>query len=279
MKQQLLYKSAQQLAFENHRNNYQFLKTNKFSSFQSRLNKYSGIGKYHPTVFNHPLNLFDPAFVGVAGSGEFTPSDLSNLVGWWNPDDSATITESLGRVSQMDDKSISGADLTQATGGEQPLLLSASQNGLDTIDYTDTRFLNDSTLSVTANPFSLFVAWKFPTSAQRNGFTNEITQPFWFELAGNVHRFDSSSGNIQFTETLVGLWRYISCLSNGSSSSIRSNAVEKATGTHTDTAWGGFRLGGHDGWWEEEIAETLLYSDNKSGDDLTDLETYMARWA
>jgi hypothetical protein len=44
----------------------------------------------------------------------------SDLLGWWDAQDGATITQSGGTVSQWSDKSGSGNHLVQATGANQP---------------------------------------------------------------------------------------------------------------------------------------------------------------
>jgi hypothetical protein len=44
----------------------------------------------------------------------------SDLLGWWDAQDGATITQSGGNVSQWADKSGSGNHLVQATGAKQP---------------------------------------------------------------------------------------------------------------------------------------------------------------
>ena len=53
-------------------------------------------------------------------SAAFTPASLSGLTLWYDPSDAATITESGGAVSQVDDKSGNDYHATQATGASQP---------------------------------------------------------------------------------------------------------------------------------------------------------------
>ena len=60
--------------------------------------------------------------VATGGGGTFSPGDLgANLWAWWDASDSATITHSLGQVSQWDDKSANARHLTQGTSAAQPL--------------------------------------------------------------------------------------------------------------------------------------------------------------
>lgn len=57
------------------------------------------------------------------------------LQGWWDPSDSATRTIATG-VSQLNDKSGNARNFTQATESKQPTVVSAGQNGRDTLKIT-----------------------------------------------------------------------------------------------------------------------------------------------
>ena len=64
----------------------------------------------------------------------FTPMAL-RPDGWWDASDSATLTQSGSAVSQWDDKSGWGRHFVQATGANQPVTGSNTQNGLTTITF------------------------------------------------------------------------------------------------------------------------------------------------
>jgi hypothetical protein len=57
---------------------------------------------------------------------------------WLDASDTSTITESGGFVSQWNDKSGNGYNVSQGTGANQPNLISAGQNGLDVINFDGT---------------------------------------------------------------------------------------------------------------------------------------------
>lgn len=59
----------------------------------------------------------------------WTPDQLTELVGWWDSNDATTITETVGAVSQWDDKSTTGIDATQDTASRQPSITTETQNG------------------------------------------------------------------------------------------------------------------------------------------------------
>lgn len=64
----------------------------------------------------------------------FSPTQISQI-GWYDPSDTSTITESSGFVSQLDDLSIYQQHLGQSTGSAQPETGTRTQNGLNVLDY------------------------------------------------------------------------------------------------------------------------------------------------
>ena len=85
------------------------------------------------------IGLGIPATHGnIAG---FTPLELSPTL-WIDASDTSTITEVAGAVSQIDDKSGNGNNLTQATAALQPTTGIATINGLNVLSVD-----NDSILS------------------------------------------------------------------------------------------------------------------------------------
>lgn len=65
--------------------------------------------------------------------GAFAPSDDAELVGWWDADDPATLTESGGAVSVWAGKA--GPDLTQANGARQPTTGVRTLGGRNVLDF------------------------------------------------------------------------------------------------------------------------------------------------
>lgn len=75
------------------------------------------------------------AFISF-GEAPFSPADISDLKLWLDVSDAATITKDVSDfVSQWDDKSGEGNDVSQATGSQQPLWVDAVQNGLPIIRF------------------------------------------------------------------------------------------------------------------------------------------------
>ena len=111
-----------------------------------------------------------PAGVGVAaGGGGFSPLDLSPTL-WLDASDATTITEDpvgSGSVSQWDDKSGNGYNLTQGTGSAQPKTGTATINSLNVIEYdgADTQFLQNTSVPIdTGGPYTVFMVQEINAS-------------------------------------------------------------------------------------------------------------------
>ncbi len=70
----------------------------------------------------------------VSAVKPFSPLDLSPSL-WLDASDSSTITQSSGAVSQWNDKSGNGRDVSQATGSRQPVTGTRTIGGLNAIDF------------------------------------------------------------------------------------------------------------------------------------------------
>lgn len=68
-----------------------------------------------------------------AGPPAFKPDDLSGLALWLDASDPASITSSMGAVSQWRDKSGNNRHAVQGTGASQPMTGASSLNGLNTL--------------------------------------------------------------------------------------------------------------------------------------------------
>ena len=96
------------------------------------------------------------AISAVVGAG-FVPSDDANLIGWWDADDAATITEASGAVSSWANKVSGGDPLVQTLGALRPETGTRALNGRNVLDF-DGGDLMEMALSV---PVSGDVAFHF----------------------------------------------------------------------------------------------------------------------
>lgn len=103
-----------------------------------------------------PLNLG-----GAAGA--WTPSQLTGLMGWYSAD--VGVTQTAFAVSQWNDRSGAGNNLTQATATNKPTYSATSFNGRQGVTF-DSNDLLQSAVSMVhggSNKLSVFVAINFPT--------------------------------------------------------------------------------------------------------------------
>jgi hypothetical protein len=95
----------------------------------------------------------------------FSPLDLSPTL-WLDASDETTITESGGAVSQWDDKSGNGYDLTQATGTYQPKTGTATINSLNTMEFDalNSQYLGNSSVPFSGTSYTMFAVYEINPS-------------------------------------------------------------------------------------------------------------------
>jgi hypothetical protein len=125
----------------------------------------------------------------------FSPLNLSPIL-WLDASDTSTITESGGAVSQWNDKSGNGYNVTQATGTDQPTTGTRTQNGLNVLDFDGSndqlRSGNVVTQITTSKALTQFVVVKSDrTNAASEGIVGA-------QRSGN---FDYQSGWLQERRT------------------------------------------------------------------------------
>lgn len=110
--------------------------------------------------------------ISVTSRG-WSPARLPGIVGWWDASNAASITASgsPARVSQWNDLSGNGHDLTQGTGASQPTSGVESQNGKNAVGFTADGYTMDVTGSIPETPAAsryAFAAW-YSTDTTVNG--------------------------------------------------------------------------------------------------------------
>jgi hypothetical protein len=88
-----------------------------------------------------------PSTIGITASSVWTPLELPGLAGWWDASDTSTITASSGSVSQWNDKSSNGRNVSQGSGAAQPTTGASTRNGLNVLDFDGGDFLLAATAS------------------------------------------------------------------------------------------------------------------------------------
>lgn len=212
------------------------------------------------------------------GVAPFSPDDISDLKLWLDANDAATITKDGGNlVSQWDDKSGEGNNVSQATPSQQPLWVDAVQNGLPIIRFDGVNdFLKRSTYvgGVLAQPNTAFVVCKFP------GIASGTLAPVFDGGSGNSQRnlfynqqpATSTTGHVVFAGTgLVNTTttkdttniRLYDLVFNGGSSRLFRDSVQLSAGNAGTFPMGGVSLAVFNNvtfFANPDIAEILIYN-------------------
>lgn len=89
----------------------------------------------------------------------WTPAEITTDL-WLDAADTDTITDSLGDVSQWDDKSGNGRNATQGTGSNQPVVGTKFINGLDAIEFDGANDHLDVSTIGTGEDITMVVVWQ-----------------------------------------------------------------------------------------------------------------------
>jgi len=117
------------------------------------------------------IGLGIPATHGnIAG---FTPLELSPAL-WLDASDTSTITEVAGAVSQWDDKSGNGNDVTQGTAAAQPTTGTRTQNSLNVLDFDGDDSLNaGNKFNVLTGGLTIMIVAAFDNASGAGGLVSK----------------------------------------------------------------------------------------------------------
>ncbi len=130
-------------------------------------------------------------------SGLWTPSQISTAL-WLDAADASTITLNGSTVSQWNDKSGNGRNVSQPTASAQPTSNTRTLNGLNVLDF-NVDIIGRSTPFVTIN-----TPWLVYSVITFDNFTGN---PVYIGLQGaqTTHMGWSNGGNIQFYNNSTGV--------------------------------------------------------------------------
>jgi hypothetical protein len=221
----------------------------------------------------------------IAGGDAFDPLTITNLVGWWDASDTATITASSGAVSQWDNKASTSParDLIQGTGSAQPTTGTRTQNGLNVLDFDGGDWIyNAGTYAILPATIAVVAATDNPDNNDRRLTGNPNGQGNFIRVSGGVWgsgAWPSISSAVADDTTP----RYVVYTQASGSQLLRIDGSQVGSNTFAPpddiTRLGlGARSDGlapWDGW----AAEYIVYDSVLTGTDLSDLETYLAdKW-
>ena len=227
----------------------------------------------------------------------WTPIQLSPSA-WYDAADSGTITLSGSNVTQWNDKSGNGRNMT--VGGNSPTIATASLNGLNTIAFdnrTVTQTLigtyNYSGTNITLAAVAFSTRGSGTTANPRIWSLNSTgnldyqnTQGMLMGYAGSnfalLYRNNATAA--QSTVSTNALWSFHVGTKSGGNATISSNGESRATGTTSTAAFGfnEFRIGGAttgDGGLFGNIAEALMLPYAVTISEQQQIEGYLAwKW-
>ena len=232
-------------------------------------------------------------------AGGFTdPTDLPNLVGWWDAADASTFTYSSGVVvSQWADKSGTGHHLVPRAAPSRTT--TQTPNGTPTVHFNSTPLERNATIHTGAPTLTLFAVMRQESDPHDRTFSfgpgsgadygqvgavainPEDGPPFGAFPSGyrNGTRIATNEAlNYNTWFTMVYVWDSV-----GNRLYIDGALIDTETGSPGNWNILNFTIGGAmnggDVGATMQLAECGIYSDAKSVDDITDLSNYlMNRW-
>jgi hypothetical protein len=183
------------------------------------------------------------ALLGAHASGAWSPLNLSGLLGWWDASDTATITDTAGAVSALNDKSGNGYHFSKVGSGTLTTG-SRTQNGLNVIDSAagDDAGLSNASLSLTqdvtvAIVFKLDATSGFPTpydSHTTTAFTLFVQSGAW--RIATPTSVGAGSPAASTNTTLAEVYH------NGASTTLTQNGGAATTSSPGTGGSNGFRV-------------------------------------
>lgn len=238
--------------------------------------------KYPPIIRGSSLNLVNPFRFAKA----FSPSDISNLIAWYDADDVATITkDGSDFVSQWDDKSVEGNDVVQATGSKQPKWFDSIQNGKPIIRFDGVDdFLNRVTFvsGALTQPVTFVFVCSLPTNTTGNEylFDGETVRTALIREALQYNFFAGLEEQVGTVTTEIAQYTLVA---DGASSKIRKDQTDLHTINAGTLGMNGLIFGANfvpGEFGDVDIAEFIIYEKALTAQERTDVEAYLkTKWA
>lgn len=211
----------------------------------------------------------------------FNPKSIAGLAGWWDANDASTITLNGGNVSQWNDKSGAGRNVSQGTALNQPEYLASSLNGKAGINWGTTpgtaKRLSRDSVTMTARDH--FVVADFDGGATFANFEGLVTSGGSFPLGGEAAGSTVWRAIDQFDRIQVNN----NASSNVALPTILNPFIVRATrlaGQSTATAlhFGQFINFGNRGW-AGKIYEIIIYDSSLSAAQAMTVKRYLSgKW-
>lgn len=212
---------------------------------------------------------------------------MANLQAWYDCSDVATLTIVSNKVSQWDDKSGNGFNLTQGTAGTRPLYDGTPRTikGVIVPEFAGAQYMSSS-CPADDRTSTTFVAYVQDSSATSNwqlygsssggglGIRLEVTTARWRTLKDGVAFLTNTQlafpGNCVFCHRLTGTTIEQNFMGN-------SFVLSESTALTASTT---LRLGSESSgsvFWDGLIAEFIRYSTTLSDSDMAAVQSYLFR--
>ena len=168
------------------------------------MSQFPGTISFRP---NNTATLFGPTRVPVlpgitlVTSNGYNPLFAGTPLFWLDAADAATTQLTSGNVTTWLDKSGNGRNATQAITSNAPTLVTAGQNGLNTLSFSGTPGSSGTCLNLpnfTTVPFTMFLVCKYDTLS---------AQSFAYSMVGSGFSptFRYSGGGTSYTSNAIGI--------------------------------------------------------------------------
>ncbi len=222
----------------------------------------------------------------------FLPSDLSGLVEWLDASNAGSITSSGGLVSQWNDLSGTGNNVTQASGSNQPTTGTTTQNGLNVIvNSATTGFDMPSGLyTIPAGDNTVFVVYQSSDTTNNRNILSGTNGTGRWRIAlnnGGAGNFIGTNSATGVNSTLTGgnntNVHVVELLRNGATATATLDSTVGTGAAATNTTPTALRLGsfattfttGLTGW----MAEVVIYNRALNSTEEAQVKTYLkTKW-
>lgn len=239
--------------------------------------------------------------ITTSAGTDWTPAELgASLALWLDAEDSASITLNGSTVSQWDDKSGNGRNISQAVASQQPTWNTTGLNGKPTIDFDGTNdFLKNATFEP-AGAVSCFLVFNRDSNngaavvAQRTDGIFEIGGSFGenyrditFTATGAINPslgFDLINGGV--TQDIMLVVQYDGSGTNATDFTARLNGASQAIVNSSALGYveeTGFSIGGRAvqdlSYYNGRISELIFTNSQSPLSDVQKIEGYLAwKW-